>query len=304
MKFLDELFAPPKPYHRGRVARILTPLSSYQKARGVARRDPEEIFKIGAANIKNFKHLSEACNYIARNGKLELQDQDGNRLSSKDEYQTMLESWKDKQNIPEENERYAHARRIILSMPAGTDHKGFKKACDQWAKDCLENYDYLIAYHFEGEDDRSGQPHCHILVRTVGKDGKRLHISNEERDLMREHFAKCLNKEGIRATATRRWSRIKTEKSVSQEEYHAQKKREKTDKERARDHAIARKKKQLAARKSKKIDQTVKLVNRAIHELSESDYLDDHKLASSLTKFYRDEGSEQKISKNTQFKER
>lgn len=285
MNSLDELFPPPKAYHRGRVARLkhLKPLTSYQKAKSVVRKDPEVVLKIGAANIKNFKHLQQACDYIARNGILEVQDQEGNIFESKEEYRSVLDSWNDKQGIPERNDRFAHAKRIILSMPVGTDHHGFKRACTQWAKDSLDGYDYLMAYHLDGEDSRSQQPHCHILIRAVGKDGKRLHISNEERQLMREHFAQCLNKEGIQATATRRWSRLQENKGITQDQYHARK-RTKTAKERARDHAIARKKKHLQEQRAKSLD----IAKKVVMDLSNSEYQDDHKMASALANFYRD----------------
>lgn len=297
MSYLDELFPPPEHYRRGRVARIkrsddafksrLKRLSSYEKARSVARRDPEVMVKFGRADIKNYKHLKQALNYISRNGELELKDQDGNVLQSKEEGLATLEHWKDKQSIPEENGRFSHARRIILSMPVGTDQDKFKKACEHWAKDTLEAYDYLVAYHFEGEDPKSNHPHCHILVRSVGHNGKRLHISNSDRDQMREHFAKCLNKEGIRATATRRWSRAQAEKGISQEEYHIQKRRYKSDKKRAQAHAIARKKKQLEAQKKERLKHTLTLVNGSIKELVSTGYQDDMKVASGLSAHYR-----------------
>ena len=282
MSSIDELFPPPMHRSRGRVARLL---SSYEKAKGVAHRYPEVMIKI-SGSIKNSKHLQEAMNYIARNGELEAENQSGEKLQGKEECLAQMQDWQRKQGITEQDAKYAQAKRIVLSMPKGTDSEGFKKACKQWAKHNLENYDYVLAYHIEGEDSRTKQPHCHILVRTIGKDGKRFRVSNAQRDEWREDFAKCLQKEGILANATRRWSRDKDTKGISQEEHHASKRRQKTDKERARDHAIARKKKQLAARRSETRAKTRALASSAIREFSKSDYQDDLKIASGLYSHY------------------
>ncbi|MCB7457622.1 hypothetical protein LI117_11875 [Sutterella wadsworthensis] len=61
---------------------------------------------------------------------------------------------------------------------------------------------------------------------------------------MREHFAVCLREQGIEANATQRWQRGMTRRSLEQSEFHNVRKVQ-TDKERARMHAIARKKKTL-----------------------------------------------------------
>lgn len=61
---------------------------------------------------------------------------------------------------------------------------------------------------------------------------------------MREHFAVCLREQGIEANATQRWQRGMKGRSLEQSEFHNVRKVQ-TDKERARMHAIARKKKTL-----------------------------------------------------------
>lgn len=99
-----------------------------------------------------------------------------------------------------------------------------------------------MAFHTPENDRRTTQPHCHILLRTIGHDGRRFHVDNTRREEMREHFAVCLREQGIEANATQRWQRGVTRRSLGQPEFHNARKVQ-SEKERARMHAIARKKK-------------------------------------------------------------
>lgn len=254
---LDRLFPEAMRYHKGRVARLqhrkssgaglpqLVRLSPRQKLTGIVRRSPEVMLKIGRANIRCLKHMQAAADYISRNGKLEIEDQDGFMLDSKEKIQASIRQWGLQSQMPQDEsseDTRSHGRRIILSMPTGTPTEGFKAACRQWAQDCLSGHDHLIAFHTAENDQKTTQPHCHILLRTVGHDGRRFHVDNARREAMREHFASCLRDQGIEANATQRWHRGVTRRSLGQPELHNARKVE-SEKERARKHAIARKKK-------------------------------------------------------------
>ncbi|HJA10299.1 MAG TPA: hypothetical protein H9961_03535 [Candidatus Duodenibacillus intestinavium] len=256
---LDRLFPESMRYHKGHVAdpkrksgaggdrSRLTRLTPRQKLTGIVRRAPEVMLKIGRANIRCLRHMKAAADYISRNGKIEIEDQDGFAHGSKEQVEAVVRQWGLQSQIPQEEsseDRRAHGRRIILSMPAGTPTEGFKVACRKWAHDTLTGHDYLIAFHTPENDQRTTQPHCHILIRTIGHDGRRFHVDNARREEMREHFAVCLREQGIEANATQRWQRGVTRRSLGQPEFHNARKVQ-SDKERARMHAIARKKKTL-----------------------------------------------------------
>lgn len=159
--FLDDLFPDPM---RARKARIFkgyenvsntaafrfSALSSKVKAEGVVDKRAEVMFRFGQANIKSYLHTIKAADYIARNGDIELIDQSGNSLQGKAEYRKVLYEWKLLSEMGEGTSKRGHARRVILSMPAGTDEDKFKAACSQWAKDMLDGYDYLLAFHLPG----------------------------------------------------------------------------------------------------------------------------------------------------------
>ena len=181
--FLDDLFPDPM---RARKARIFkgyenvsntaafrfSALSSKVKAEGVVDKRAEVMFRFGQANIKSYLHTIKAADYIARNGDIELIDQSGNSLQGKAEYRKVLYEWKLLSEMGEGTSKRGHARRVILSMPAGTDEDKFKAACSQWAKDMLDGYDYLLAFHLPGNDRKTTQPHCHILLRTKNREAK------------------------------------------------------------------------------------------------------------------------------------
>lgn len=192
---LDELYPDAIKRTKGRVSRIekLQTLNSYHKAWGVVRRTPEVMIKLGKADICSSIHIGKVVDYISRNGKLKLEDQDGNVYEGKDEYREILKNWKTKNDIPEEERsKKSYARRIILSMPQGTDERGFEEACRMWAKDCLNGYDYLMTFHFEHSDKRTTHPHCHILLSTIGKD-KKTDASVECRNLSDARAFCCLS---------------------------------------------------------------------------------------------------------------
>ena len=243
-KQLDDIFE--IKVGRGRTSKMrpdissLGRLSSIEKAKSLGK--TEVLLKIGGANISSQHHLQQAADYIARNGSLDVKNEQGATFS-KDEYREEINRWVDEAPFVSDNAKSESiARRIIISMPEGTDTKKFEEATTKWAESVLKNHDYLMAFHNHESDERSHQPHVHILLRNVGKDGKRFHLNNAERNAVREHLAKCFRDVGIEVNATSRDVRGKTVRSLKDGEYRAVR-RFKDDKDRARAHAISRKKK-------------------------------------------------------------
>lgn len=304
-------------------ASFLRVLSSKDKARGIAKRLPEAFVHFGSGTIKNYEHLRRAVSYIARNGNITLEKADKSLLAGKADYDSELYKWKLSQTIPDQGGSLSHARRLILSMPAGTPEDKFKNACRKWANDTLSGYELVLGFHTASTDQKTNQPHCHIIVSTIGKDGKRMHIDNQTRDAMREHFVACLKDFGIEATATRRWSRGKVLKGVPISEIHNERKFA-SSQERAKAHAIARKKERLRA-KDKQIQSVIsafkegrniedtpgitkikknrekllQLVGKAIAELEQSGNSEDLKIAAGLKDYYKTLGPVESLSQRT-----
>lgn len=80
LKTLDDLYPDAIRKTKGRVSKIerLSTLNSYHKAWGVVRKTPEVMVKLGRSDVKDFPHIKAIADYISRNGKLTLEDKDGN----------------------------------------------------------------------------------------------------------------------------------------------------------------------------------------------------------------------------------
>ena len=261
---LDSLFPDPTRHGRGKVARIrllsANGLTPRQKLEGIVKRVPEVMIKFDKASIRSGKHLKFALSYITRDGELNMKDQNNQSFFGNAGVQAMLDNWSLQSSIPyyeRLNDRQTYARRIILSMPAGTPDEPFKKAVEKWGTICLEGYDYVVAFHTPSNDPGTKQPHAHFVVRSLGHDGRRLHFSNAERDKLREVFATCLREVGVAANATPRWARGKTQRGLSQAEYNNVK-RARTAKERAKLYAMQKKR-----AKAKPVRVTKNLKNRS-----------------------------------------
>lgn len=110
---LDRLFPESMRYHKGHVAdpdhkggagarSRLVRLTPRQKLAGIVRRAPEVMLKIGRANIRCLQHMKAAADYISRNGKLEIEDQDGFTHGSKEQVQAVVRQWGLQSQIPQE----------------------------------------------------------------------------------------------------------------------------------------------------------------------------------------------------------
>ena len=186
-------------------------MSSRAKAEKFARGTPEAMIKIDRASIKSQKHLTEAGRYISRNGKLECEDGDGYVISDTDTLDARMEDWADKDKAERaessSRQRFAMARRIIVSTPTGTDPETLKKAVREFAQQELgaRGYEYIWTLHLDTDN-----PHAHILVRSVSKDGQRLHYSRREVNALRERWCVVAEKYGIDLNATSRAVRGRT----------------------------------------------------------------------------------------------
>jgi len=58
-----------------------------------ARKAPEVVIKISGGG-KGMRSIKNHFNYISRNGKLELEDQDGNKIRGREEIKDLRDEWK------------------------------------------------------------------------------------------------------------------------------------------------------------------------------------------------------------------
>ncbi len=181
--------------------------------------------------------MHEAADYIARNGKVDLEDENGNTLSRADLH-SIVNDWCVDQEVPqtqedllktkkEEEKRPADARRIVISCPKGSDPEAVRKAAKEFAEEFFKatGYRYVFGIHCKSEEipNEPDHPHVHFLIKAINAEGKRLNIRKADLLLMRERFVIIARKYGIELNASSRTVRWESEKVKNIERYHHEK---------------------------------------------------------------------------------
>jgi type IV secretory pathway VirD2 relaxase len=180
------------------------------KLNRVLAKKPEVMVKITGFS-KGSGGVKSSLEYITRNGKVELEDSNGNKYSGKESVKEFFNEWNDFDR-EKRNKNQRDAMKMVLSMPEGTDPEALKKAARDFVKkEFSANHEYAFALH---TDDK--HPHVHVIVKTLGFDQKRLNPRKADIQQWRENFAEKLNENGIDAEATPRVVRGKVKKSEAQ----------------------------------------------------------------------------------------
>ena len=185
-----------------------------QKLQQMVRRAPQVMVKIAKAP-KGMRGISNNLSYISRDGKLDIEDQDGQVIQGKEAVADLSAEW---QNggvpIPQQSTK-RDAFHLILSMPARTDPLAVHRAARALAAREFSSYQYAMVLHtFETDPDPhpSRHPHVHLTVKTAGLDGIRLNPRKHDIQRWREGFAEALREQGIDATTTSRLHRTTHER--------------------------------------------------------------------------------------------
>ncbi|CAG4896823.1 relaxase/mobilization nuclease domain-containing protein [Paraburkholderia saeva] len=174
------------------------------------RRTPEVMVKITnkAASAQGMGAVRRHLRYISRNGRVELEDQDCDRIAGVDALRELTQAWQlGGWGIPETSTR-REVFNILLSMPPGTDRQAVRNAVRDFA--ALEFGDGR-AYVFAAHDDEA-HPHVHLSVQVRGPDGRRLNPRHQDLQRWRERFAEQLREHGVEANATPRRARGATQR--------------------------------------------------------------------------------------------
>lgn len=181
--------------------------------RAVNPKVPEVMVKIKRGG-KSASHLMAHLEYITRNGKLDAETERGEIIQGKAHLKEVFKDWTSDRESIKKGAR--NAINAIFSMPPGTDPQGVKNAVREFAKQELSNYQYMFVLHTDEE-----HPHCHLSIRTLGIDGKKLDPRKEDLQVWREVFAQKLWDQKIPAKATYRESRGVVERPLSMAQYKA-----------------------------------------------------------------------------------
>lgn len=182
------------------------------------RRTPEVMIKITnkASRAQGIGAVRRHLRYISRNGQVELEDQNGDRIAGAEAVRDLVQTWQfGGWGIPETGTR-REVFNILLSMPPGTNRQAVRDAARDFA--AVEFGDGR-AYVFAAHDDEA-HPHVHLSLQVRGPDGRRLNPRKQDLRRWRERFAEQLRANGVDANATPRRVRGETRRYPDQSVRH------------------------------------------------------------------------------------
>lgn len=192
--------------------------------RHIVRRTPQAMLRISGGG-KGMGRIRAHLAYIARHGRLALEDQDGERHLGKQDLEWLGYSWQaGGVPIAEVSDR-REALNIVLSMPAGTDAHGLQEAARAFAAAEFAGHQYVMALHtLDGDPSRHAapHPHVHLCVKMAGDDARRLNPRKHDLRRWREDFAERLREHGIDAAASSRLQRFQRQRGRKQSLLHLQ----------------------------------------------------------------------------------
>jgi len=158
-------------------------------------------------------------------GELDLETDDGQRLSGKDVSKELIEDWDlDLEEHRRRSDLDARRNRspklvhkLMFSMPAGTPPEKVLAAVKNFAREEFGlKHRYAMALHTD-----EPHPHVHMVVKAVSEQGVRLHIRKATLREWRREFARRLREQGVAANATERAVRGETRKAKKDGIYRA-----------------------------------------------------------------------------------
>lgn len=176
------------------------------KLRALVRRAPEVMVRVSGGG-RGMRPIRAHLLYISRCGKLEIEDERGEKSLGRDALEGLAEEWRlAGAEIPAKSHR-REAFHLMLSMPPDTDAGAVLSAARDFASAEFAQHKFAMVLHEPGSDPRSTRAHVHLVVRAQGWDGERLKPSKADLARWRQVFADRLIERGIAACATRRQTR-------------------------------------------------------------------------------------------------
>jgi hypothetical protein len=206
-------------------AKPLFDIASYAR-RGPARRDhlsqdeielisrtvgrtPEVMVKVLSRGGQDLKAIGRHLGYLNRGGDVDIETDDGQRLSGKEVEKELLEDWdldleeyRRKADLESRPSRPPPklVHKLMFSMPAGTPPDKVLGAVKNFAREEFGlKHRYAMVLHTD-----EPHPHVHVVVKAISDQGVRLHIRKATLRDWRREFARHLRALGIAANATDR----------------------------------------------------------------------------------------------------
>jgi hypothetical protein len=191
-----------------------------------AGRTPEVMVKVLTKGGGDLRAVGQHLNYVSRDGKVEIETDDGRHLSGQGVEEELLKDW----DLDLEEARRTAALRsrpgiaqpklvhkVVFSMPAGTPADGLLRGAQAFARETFgAKHRYAMVLHTD-----EPHPHVHMVIKAVSEDGVRLNIRKATLREWRRGFARQLRAQGISANATERAVRGVTRPRLSDGMYRA-----------------------------------------------------------------------------------
>lgn len=164
---------------------------------------PEVMVKIPTrgSSKSGLKAAASHLDYISRNGKLTLENQDGEKITGKADIKNLvLDQWGKLGIAPET--KYKETLNVVLSMPPETDPLAVKNAARDFAKEVFKGHQYVFVEHTDEK-----HPHVHICVTMRDELGKKMNPRKNDLFQWRVKFAEKMREHGVDCAATKRQHR-------------------------------------------------------------------------------------------------
>jgi predicted transcriptional regulator len=211
---------------RGPVDRVQLAPEEIQLLNRTVRRTPEVMVKVLTKGGGDLKAVGRHLNYLSRDGEVEIETDDGRRLSGEGVEQELLEDWdldlEEARRTRELRARPGTVRpklvhKVVFSMPAGTPPDGLLHGAQAFARETFgAKHRYAMVLHTD-----EPHPHVHMVIKAVSEDGVRLNIRKATLREWRREFARQLRAQGISANATEKAVRGTRRANLSDGMYRA-----------------------------------------------------------------------------------
>jgi hypothetical protein len=172
------------------------------------RRTPEVMVKVLPRASNDFKAVGKHMDYIGRKGELELETDDGERLSGRigrdllDDWDLDLDDVRRQATLAATKGRKPPklVHKLMFSMPPGTPPDKVLGAVRNFAREEFwGQHRYAFVLHTD-----EAHPHVHLVLKAVNEQGIRLNIKKATLRRWRSEFARNLRMLGVEANATER----------------------------------------------------------------------------------------------------
>jgi hypothetical protein len=204
--------------------RHFTP-AQIEHIRRTVQRAPEAVVKVLPRDSNDLKAVGKHLDYIGRYGKLELETDDGERVSGR-AGRALLDDWDlDIDDVRRQASLAATKGRkppklvhkLMFSMPPGTPPDKVLGAVRNLAREEFwGQHRYALTLHTD-----EPHPHVHLVLKAVSEQGMRLNIKKATLRHWRSEFARNLRLLGVEANATERAVRGETQKAKKDGIYRA-----------------------------------------------------------------------------------